>query len=80
MILEGFIFVGFEYMFMTGRCEGTDQILGTIYVQDRRTGKGTDLMQDAMQSMCNSLCTLEMVVGVLPSIFLIRNHAPDQFL
>ena len=27
--------------------EGADQILGRIYVQYRRTGKGTDLMQDA---------------------------------
>ena len=27
--------------------EGTDQILGRISVQDRRTGEGTDLMQDA---------------------------------
>ena len=27
--------------------EGTDQILGRIAVQDRRTGEATDLMQDA---------------------------------
>ena len=27
--------------------EGADQILGRISVQDRRTGEGTDLMQDA---------------------------------
>ena len=26
--------------------EGTDQILGRISVQDRRTGEGTDLMHD----------------------------------
>ena len=28
--------------------EGADQILGRISVQDRRTGEGTDLMQDAL--------------------------------
>ena len=27
--------------------EGTDQRLDRLYVQDRRTGDGTDLMQDA---------------------------------
>ena len=27
--------------------EGTDQRLVRIYVQDRKTGEGTDLMQDA---------------------------------
>ena len=27
--------------------EGTDQRLIRIYVQDRKTGEGTDLMQDA---------------------------------
>ena len=27
--------------------EGTDQILGRIFVQERRTGKGMDLMQNA---------------------------------
>ena len=52
------LYVGFEelrgsYMWGLNICvgqedkEGTDQILGRISVQDRRTGQGTDRMQDA---------------------------------
>ena len=47
MCVEGLLSVWFEYMCRTGNKEGTDQRLNRLFVQDRRTGEGTDLMQDA---------------------------------
>ena len=48
MCVERFLSVGFEYMCVgQENKEGTDQRLDRLYVQDRRTGKGTDLTQDA---------------------------------
>ena len=46
-MLRGFFLWGLNICVGQENKEGTDQRLDRLYVQDRRTWEGTDLMQDA---------------------------------